>query len=289
LAELAQAQAQIAIDFAEDEAERIEAQAQAIEADRQYAEAIAAVVQSQYNLAIAIANQTGDVQGALQAQVDAAQAALDAAIAAGAGEAEVNDLTADLIAAQLDQQQGLIDEQVSDWQFLHDIGQITTQQFIAYLQGLLATIDPVAQEDLFQQITLMIQDLKGSANDLQFNLPDVFGNPTLYIARALAQSTASTIEEIQNSTPGRPPSSSSGSVSYGPQPGSDTTGPSAGLGSEASGPSAGNAYYRNSNVQNVSISMNVYNDTDARKAVDILRKALGRTSSPRQGYTVRRY
>ncbi len=186
LAQIAQEEAQLAFRFAENEVERLQAQAAIIEADNSFASAIVAAYSAQVDLAIAIANQAGDIELALQLGVEQAEEALFNLRLSGAGDASIAQAQAAIIAAEAAQTSGLIAEQLSDLQFLFDIGDLTVAQFVAQLEAILAAVDPVAQEDLYQQLVRQLLSLEDVSNDLRFNLPDsVF--PSFLAVRQLAQ------------------------------------------------------------------------------------------------------
>lgn len=182
-------EAQFALDNAKTEAERIRALAQQVEARREFWSAVNEVLQAENSLAIAIAEANGDRELALQLAVQGAQAQLEFLESQGAGLAQIAEAKIAVIEAEEAQQRGLIEAELSDLSFLFQIGELTTAGYIAALETILGTLDPIADEDLFRRITLQIKSLKNSANELQFNLPSSFDLPTLFEVRRLAQSS----------------------------------------------------------------------------------------------------
>ena len=90
--------ADIALQFAKDEAEKIQAEAQRITANRALRDAVFAIGQSQVNLIIAMAEAAGDTVRVAELQLQLAKNELDNAIAEGAGAAEVNQLRASVLS-----------------------------------------------------------------------------------------------------------------------------------------------------------------------------------------------
>lgn len=186
VARIQQQRAQFAINTAQTEAERIRAEAERIRADRSLAEALADIVASQIDLAIAYADAAGDSVRSTQLQLQAAQQRLADLRNAGAGEAEINRAQAEIVSAQARVRDTQLSEQQELYQYLHDIGQITTQQLVGYLQGLLAF--PELTEDARRDLTLQIKRLQDDlSTDFQYNLPSDLRLPTFYEARRLFQ------------------------------------------------------------------------------------------------------
>lgn len=192
LARIAQQEAQLALRFAENQVEVLQAQAQIIEADNSFAAAIAESYSAQFDLAIAIANQNGDIDAALQLGTEQAEEALLQLRLTGAGDAAIAAGQVAVINAEIAQRDGAISEQISDLQFMFDMGDLTVAQFIANLEAILTAIDPEGQEDLYQSINRQILSLKESSGggNLKFDIPDSL-TPSLFEVRRLAQGIGS--------------------------------------------------------------------------------------------------
>ena len=186
LARIAQREAADALRRATTAADRVRAQAAGLNADREFAQAIQDVFNAQTDLAITLAEIAGDTEGALALGVEQAETQLQFLRDQGAGEAAIADAEAAVEQAREREFEGLINDQLGDLDFLFNIGELTTQAYIAQLQAILATLDPVADEDLFRDLTLQIQDLRGRTNDLSTNLGN-FDIPSLFEVRRLAQ------------------------------------------------------------------------------------------------------
>jgi hypothetical protein len=185
LARIAQEEAAVALANAKTEADRVRAQAQRINADREFATAVREVFSAQTELAIALAQIAGNTEEALRLGVQQARRELRFLRRQGAGEAAIADAERQLAQAQEAEFEGLIQDQLGDLSFLFRIGELSTQQYIAQLEGILSTLDPIADKDIFRDITLQIQDLRNRTNDLSTNLGD-FSVPSLFEVRRLA-------------------------------------------------------------------------------------------------------
>lgn len=158
------------------------------------------VFNAEQELAIAVLESQGNIPGALAAGVDVAQRNLDFLREAGAGAAQIAAAELAILNAQNAQQEGLTQAQLGELDFLFNIGDLSTQAYIAALQGILDQLDPVADVDLWRQISLQIKGLKDSSNELQFNLPDSFDLPTLYEVRRLNQGSFNGADALQLGT-----------------------------------------------------------------------------------------
>lgn len=192
--------AQAAVDRANNQADRLQAQAALVRADNAVADAIQALNQSKIDLLIAEAEQAGNIEEVFRLGVQQAQDQLDFLNNVGAGAAEINAAQIALINAQREQQEGLVQAQLGELGFLFNIGDLSTQAYITALQGILDQLDPVADVDLWRQISLQIKGLKESSNELQFNLPDSFDLPTLYEVRRLNQGSFDGTDALQLGT-----------------------------------------------------------------------------------------
>jgi hypothetical protein len=95
---------------------------------------------------------------------------------------------ADVVRAEAAARDEQLNSQLSDFQFLFDMEQITKTQFIAYLQSLKQIPDLTTEQvrDIDRQIKQLRDDVQ---QDLQFNLPSTFRLPTLFEARRVDQGT----------------------------------------------------------------------------------------------------
>lgn len=182
----AQAKANIAIRYAEDEAERISAEASRIRADRQLEEAMFAIHESRVDLLIAMAEASGNSVEASRLAMEKARAALWRTGATHQGEAAMDQARAALVSAEASYRDAQLQDKMETYEFMHEMGQITTQQLIGYLESLLRI------PDLTQEQTRDIQrQIKGLKDDLsanyQFNLPSDLALPTLYEVRRISQ------------------------------------------------------------------------------------------------------
>lgn len=184
---LDQEAANIALRFAETEAERLQAQADAIRARHSIAEAMSDIANSELELLMAVAEAAGDSIEAAQLQLDIAQQQLQQARRAGAGDAELNRLEADVVRARANVRDTRLQERQSEIDFLLQMERITTAQAIAQFEALLEI--PNLTADQIRQIHLKIKQLRDElSQDLQFNIPSVIGLPTLFEVRRLNQS-----------------------------------------------------------------------------------------------------
>lgn len=189
---LADAQSDPGLNALQRQAAILEAQAQRITADNQFASAIKAIAKSQSNLIIAMLNSVGDTVGAAneaakEAQAEYQQALNETASGNGPGDAALKDLQAGAINAAAQARETALQDKIQHEQFLKDIGQITTAQFIAFLQSLLVdpTIIAKDRENIQRQIYQLQHQL---GQDFKFNLPSILGLPTLYESRRFDQS-----------------------------------------------------------------------------------------------------
>lgn len=181
------AKANAALERARNAAERNRALAQRISAQRQLQDALNDVINSQVEVAIALADVAGNT-------VESAQLALKLAIqklrqlqGAGAGQADLNRARSDVISAQGAVRDALLADRQSYFQFLFDMGRITTGQLIEYLQSLLDIPNLTRQQ--VRDIQLQIKQLRDElGQDFQFNLPANLALPTAYQVQRVDQS-----------------------------------------------------------------------------------------------------
>lgn len=188
-AHIARQQADIAYKYAENTAEQLNAQADAIRADRQIQDALFDITNSETELLIAKAEAAGRVIEASRLSRKAAEDALAQAKARGAGEAELNRLRADVYAARAAERDTKFNERLEDQQFLYEMGDITREQFASFLEGMLANADLLQlTKDQRRQLERQLKSLQDDVrSDLQFNLPSNLDLPTLYETRRFNQ------------------------------------------------------------------------------------------------------
>ena len=189
-----QRQAQEAVSRATTEAERITAAIRLLDADRSVEQAMRDIGDSQTDLLIAQANAAGrTVEAAdLNAQAAAENLARVQAdfLAGNAGEAAVRAAEIANVAAQANARDAQFSDQIDEYEYLNEIGAITTQQLIAFLQKM-KTI-PTNTEEMVRDLDRKIRSLSNEVGqDLQFNLPATISVPTLFESRRLNQSVDS--------------------------------------------------------------------------------------------------
>lgn len=185
-AQIARQQADIAFRFAENEAEQLQAQADAIRADREIQDALFDISNSETELLIARAEASGDIVEAAELGLQQAKDLLKQRREQGAGEAEINRLKGDVASEQANLRDTRLQAEREEKKFLLEIGEISKQQFLSYLQGLLNQKEILELTDKqIRDITLEIKRLKDSVGeDFRFNLPDQI-LPTVHTARRL--------------------------------------------------------------------------------------------------------
>jgi TP901 family phage tail tape measure protein len=191
-AQISQDQARAQIAQAKNEAERIKGQAALVRADRSYEEAIRDITEAQVELALAFADYAGNAIEATEISLESARRRLAETQqdfqSGQAGQADVLRAEADVVRAEAAARDEQLNSQLSDFQFLFDMEQITKTQFIAYLQSLKQIPDLTTEQvrDIDRQIKQLRDDVQ---QDLQFNLPSTFRLPTLFEARRVDQAT----------------------------------------------------------------------------------------------------
>lgn len=192
VARVAQAEADYELSKATNEAEKLNALAARVRADRALRDAMKAIFDSQINLAKASADAIGDTVQSATIDYFAAVVELNRLLAEQPNNtAAINNARAAVITAQAALEDTKIQKQLDDYAYLYDMEQITKDQYISYLQALRATLDPEKQQDAFRDISRTIKQLQGDlAGDLQFNLPGSIDLPTLYEVRRVNQGTS---------------------------------------------------------------------------------------------------
>lgn len=190
-AEAAQNKAAYDIAHAHSEADKLQALAAKISADRQMQDALNKLYASQSDLLNAQSDYVGDTvavaqRGLQDALKKVSQSEQNLASGAG-GQAEVNQAKAEAQRAAGSQRDAILKKRQDDYDFQYQMGQITKSQYIQYLEGLKALAD--GNQTIIRDLDLKIKGLKDDLGaDLQFNLPSNIGLPTLYEARRLNQS-----------------------------------------------------------------------------------------------------
>lgn len=185
-AEAAQRRADAAYANATNEAGRLRAQAERIRADRALQEAILDIYAAQSELLIALANAAGDEVEAARLGANEARRLLDIEKTKPNNEAAIKRAEANVVTAEASERDARFQDALDRQAFLHEMNEITTGQYIAYLEQLAQ--DPKLTEDQIREVRRTIKQLKGElGTDLQFNLPTELGLPTLYEARRINQ------------------------------------------------------------------------------------------------------
>lgn len=168
--------------------DRLSAQKRMLDAQKQLNQAMNEVRISQLSLRQAELDAYEDEIGSANIAVQIAQQQLADAQAAGAGQATINNLQAQLIAARKSADDTRIQEARDNYDFLYEMEQITKTEYIQYLESLKSALRPGT--DAFKDLELTIKRLKDDiSSDLQMNLPTSLSLPTLYEVRRLAGTT----------------------------------------------------------------------------------------------------
>jgi TP901 family phage tail tape measure protein len=168
--------------------DRLSAQKRMLDAQKQLNQAMNEVRISQMELRQAELDAYEDEIGSANIAVQIAQQQLADAQAAGAGQATINGLQAQLIAARKSADDTRIQEARENYDFLYEMEQITKTEYIQYLESLKSALRPGT--DAFKDLELTIKRLKDDiSSDLQTNLPTALSLPTLYEVRRLAGTT----------------------------------------------------------------------------------------------------
>ena len=191
--------AQEQISRAGDEIEKIRGQIALIEGQRAEQEALADIGQSRIELQQSLAAFAGDTVEVARQQVLAAEQALSDLQKLGAQEAEINRAKAAVLDARRSLADTQLQDQLSDIDFLLQMEEITTQQAIAMLEGILRF--GVQTQDQADEIRLRIKQLNDSlSTSLQFNLPPELNLPTPFEGRRLDQLGGRTFNDNRTQT-----------------------------------------------------------------------------------------
>lgn len=180
------AKANSAVQRANDAASRNRALAQRVQAQRALKDALNEVINSQVEVAIALADVAGNTVESAELALKLAVQKLRQLQQSGAGTAALNSARAGVIGAEGSVRDSILAERQEYYQFLHDMGQITTGQLIEYLQSLMSI--PDLTENQVRDIQLQIKNLRDQlGQDFQFNLPTNLALPTLYEVQRVDQ------------------------------------------------------------------------------------------------------
>jgi hypothetical protein len=191
----AQAEADAAYNAATTEAERLDAMAQRVAADRSLEQAQDDITAARVNLLQAQYNAAGDEVGAAEVALEEAKRQRDrinALFAYGSGKGEVDRINAEagVVEAEARARDARFRDQLDDYAFLFEMGDITRAQYVnlltAYRSQIIASGE--STEDQIREIDRAIKGLKDQAgSELQFNLPSSIQLPVLYEARRIGQ------------------------------------------------------------------------------------------------------
>lgn len=180
-ARIAQQRADLAARTARGAAAQLEAQAARVAADRQMQEAVAQLGQAQLDLAQAMAEAADDTVGAARIGVQKLQDQLGTLLSRPHGQAEENELRAQLITAQANLVRTTISDATDRIDTDLQLERISRAEAVRQLRALEAVATTQHQRD---QLELKIHALLRQANqDLQFDVPADLRLPTLYEAR----------------------------------------------------------------------------------------------------------
>ncbi len=192
-AQLQLTQADQALQAAEGEAARLQAEADRVRAQHAIQQAIFDITNSQTELLIAIATGAGNTVDAARLALKESLDKLAQARQLNAGPAELNGLQTQIVQQQAALRDASLQEKESIIDFNLQTEKISTAQAVAQYQALLnnATVLGLTEQQT-RDLILKIQGLKKSlSQDLQFDLPTDLRLPTLYEARRLSQSGGS--------------------------------------------------------------------------------------------------
>lgn len=200
-AQVAITKANYAIENAKGEADKLNAMAQKIQADRALQDAIFAIYAAQSNFLQAQAEYIGDTVRAAELGLAEANRKLQEVqfkyAQGSAGQADLIAAKADVIRATAAARDARISKLEDDYAFAYEMGQITKSQYIQYLEGLKSLAD--GNTTIIRDLDRRIKSLKDELGaDNQFNLPANIGLPTLYESRRLNQSGAGGYQDNRN-------------------------------------------------------------------------------------------
>lgn len=157
------------------------------EANRGVRSALQEAFDAQTSLLIAIADAAGNTVRSARLALQQAQRDLRRLRDQDAGTAAIRNARAQVVASQAGVRDALLARRQDHYQFLYDMGRITTGQLVSYLQSLLSIPDLTRQQ--IQDIQLQIRNLRQElGQDFQFNLPTELALPTLFEVRRADQS-----------------------------------------------------------------------------------------------------
>lgn len=185
-AELRAQQANAAVAAARGAAERYQALANQLDAQKALRDAILDALIAQKELAGALYEAAGDTVGAARTQLEIARERLNAAIREGARGAELSRLQAAVVQAQTNLTNVQRNDRLGDLEYLYEFDKITANQYIALLTAELSKI-PESNKEARREIERRIKALRDEMNqDMAFNLPDIIP-ATFYEARRSQQ------------------------------------------------------------------------------------------------------
>lgn len=160
--------------------------AQVNETRRGVRDAIQAAQDAQTQLLIAIADAAGNTVQAARLAYRQAVRELRRLRQQDAGDAAIRQARAQVVTTSAGVRDALLNNRRDHYQFLYDMGRITTGQLISYLQSLLQI--PNLTQQQIRDIQLQIRNLRQElGQDFQFNLPTELALPTYFEARRADQ------------------------------------------------------------------------------------------------------
>lgn len=189
-------QAQVAIEEAQRAAsvavtngEKLRAKTQLLEAQRALIAAQLQVHDSARGIDLALANAAGDMVRVADIELDQARDRLASALARN-NKDDAQQARAGLISAEAKRAAAEITHEESEADFLHQMELISDAQYIARYRSILNLIPPEKIQER-QRILLKLHELeKGTADDLNFDIPSQIKLPTLYEVRRIRQTEA---------------------------------------------------------------------------------------------------
>lgn len=176
-----------AVGRANGQAERLQALAAQITAQRALEDAVFAMFEAQMDVANAMSESIGDVVAVANREAQVAQAALDRARQNGTGGSELQSLLASAIRANTNAVEVARADRIGDLDYLYEFDRITAGQYINLLQAELEKI-PEANKNARREIERKIKAVRDEmSQDLALNIPSEIKLPTLYEARRLNQ------------------------------------------------------------------------------------------------------